>query len=37
MQILKVKAKCPYEIGDRVRFEKGSVLTQKRRQPWLLI
>ena len=23
MQMLKFKAKCPYEIGDRVRFEKG--------------
>lgn len=26
MQMLKFKAKCPYEIGDRVRFEKGSEL-----------
>lgn len=26
MQILKVKAKCPYAVGDRVRFEKGSEL-----------
>ena len=25
MQMLKFKAKCPYEIGDRVRFEtKGN-------------
>ena len=23
MQMLKFKAKCPYEVGDRVRFEKG--------------
>lgn len=22
MQMLKFKAKCPYEIGDRVQFEK---------------
>lgn len=24
MQMLKFKAKCPYEIGDRVQFEKKS-------------
>ena len=23
MKTIKFKAKCPYEIGDRVRFEKG--------------
>ncbi len=23
MRMFKFKAKCPYEIGDRVRFEKG--------------
>ena len=21
--IIKFKAKCPYEIGDKIRFEKG--------------
>ncbi len=26
MQMLKFKAKCPYEVGDRVRFEKGGEL-----------
>lgn len=26
MQMLKFKAKCPYEIGDRVRFEKSGEL-----------
>lgn len=26
MRILKFKAKCPYEVGDRVRFEKGGEL-----------
>ncbi len=23
MQMLKFKAECPYETGDRARFEKG--------------
>lgn len=26
MQMLKVKAKCPYEVGDWVRFEKDGEL-----------
>lgn len=26
MQMLKFKAKCPYEIGDQVRFEKKGEL-----------
>ena len=23
MQKIKFKAKCPYEIGDKIQFEKG--------------
>lgn len=23
MQAIKFKAKCPYEIGDKIQFEKG--------------
>lgn len=23
MQVIKFKAKCPYEIGDKIQFEKG--------------
>jgi len=26
MRIHKFKAKCPYEIGDQVRFEKGGIM-----------
>jgi hypothetical protein len=26
MRAIKFKAKCPYEVGDRVRFEKGGEL-----------
>ena len=26
MKMLKFEAKCPYEIGDQVRFEKGGKL-----------
>ena len=26
MQMLKFRAKCPYEIGDQVRFRKGREL-----------
>ncbi len=23
MKIIKIKAKCPYEIGDKIQFEKA--------------
>lgn len=23
MKVIKFKAKCPYEIGDKIQFEKG--------------